>query len=255
MSIIQNTEIYEKCENESHEELGREEPSEDELNEDESNGEEVNESESSEDELLATSSDSNYSFYPSLLSMVADTKKYVLGLTVLFSMSIVIGYIFGMHNPSSIETIIEGFADIIIPEHTSFELMTFIFFNNLKVAAIAIFLGCFFAIIPIFMVFFNGIIIGIVAESFIREAGLLFLVVGLLPHGIIEIPMILFSAGIGCKMGVGALQVIIRKKTARSYLHDFVTATWIFVLIILPLLLAAAFIESYVTAFLLEQMF
>ena len=198
-----------------------------------------------ENEVFETS----YSFYPSLLSMVADTRKYVFWLTILLSFSVVLGYFFGLYNPSFIETLLDLF---VLPEHTTFELAVYIFLNNTRVAALLVFFGFIFALLPVFIVFFNGMTIGIVSEWIIREEGLLFLIVGLLPHGIIEIPAILFSAGIGFKMGVGALQVLFRKKPLRAYLHDFLTAAGIFVLIILPLLLAAAFIESYVTGFLLE---
>jgi len=208
--------------------------------------------ESYENESLIASDISSFSFYSSMLRMIADTRKYVFGLTILFLFSLVLGYVYGYYYPSFFDTLSRFFQ---IPERSAADLMLFIFTNNARIAGMLVFLGFIFAVLPAFIVFANGFMVGIVSESIIRTDGLFFLLVGLLPHGIIEIPLILFSAGIGFKMGVGTLQVIFGKKNLKMYLFDFFTAAVIYAVFIVPLLFAAALIEVYVTGFLLEYLF
>ena len=174
-------------------------------------------------------------------------------MTVLFAFSSICGYILGFYNPSLFDMLM---ASIALPDsETSFELALSIFLNNTKVAGMLVFLGFIFAIIPIMILFMNGTFIGIIAEYVIYTRGLPFLLVGLLPHGIIEIPIILLSAGIGFKIGAGTLQVIFQKKRIRLFLFDFLATAVFFLIFIVPLLFVAAMVESYVTGFLLEQLF
>ena len=193
-----------------------------------------------------------FSFRRHLFSMIPDIRKYTLWMVFIFVLSLACGYLFGFYTPSFFEMLSDYFH---FPEYSAFDFLLFIFFNNVKVAGLLVFLGCLFAVLPILIVFSNGFLIGIVSESIIRTNGLFFLLVGLLPHGIIELPIILISAGIGFKMGVGTLQVIFQKKSIRLFLFDFLAAIILFVIVIVPLLFAAAMIEVYVTGFLLDNLF
>ena len=195
---------------------------------------------------------SDFSFRRHLSSMIPDIRKYTILMAVLFSFSIIFGYIFGFYVPSFFEELSALFQ---FPELGAFDLMLKIFVQNTKVAAMLIFLGFIFAALPILVIFFNGFTIGIVSEVVIREEGFLYLLIGLLPHGIIELPLIFISAGLGFKMGVGTLQVIFQRKSVQSFLFDFLAAAILFLIAIVPLLFVAAMIESYVTGFLLEQLF
>jgi Uncharacterized membrane protein len=203
-------------------------------------------------DIADTVGKSKYSFRRHLSSMMPDIRKYTMWLAVLFFFSLICGYIYGYYYPSFFDTLSRFFQ---IPERSAVDLVLFIFVNNARIAGMLVFLGFIFAVLPVFIVFANGFMVGIVSESIIRTDGLLFLLVGLLPHGIIEIPLILFSAGIGFKMGVGTLQVIFGKKNLKVYLFDFFTAAVIYAVCIVPLLFAAAMIEVYVTGFLLEYLF
>ena len=208
----------------------------------------------SEDDFSnSISEDDSFSLRRHLSSMIPDIRKYTIWLTAMFVVSLPLGYVVGFYTPSLLDTVVDSMN---LPEtESSFEFMISIFLNNSKAAGMLVFLGFIFAVLPIFSIFMNGMIIGIFSEYVIRTEGFSFLLVGLLPHGIIEIPLILLSAGIGFKMGVGTLQVIFKKKSIRLFLFDFLAAALLFLIVIVPLLLVAALIESYVTGFLLEQLF
>jgi len=194
------------------------------------------------------------SFSPSryISSLLLDIRKYVFWSTALFAFSLLLGYVISFYNPSLLDTLM---ASVNLPEPgPPFEFAVLIFINNAQIAGMLVFLGFIFALLPILILFVNGMFVGVVSESVLRTESLAFLLVGLLPHGIIEIPLILISAGLGIKMGVGTFQVFLSVKNIRQYLLDFLVIAGIFFIIIVPLLFVAAMIESYVTGFLLEYL-
>ncbi len=78
----------------------------------------------------------------------------------------------------------------------------FIFFNNLKAAALAVITGPLLGIIPVLQAAANGVIIGVVIRLSAESAGVLTIMLSLLPHGIFEIPAMLISWGLGLWLGL-----------------------------------------------------
>ncbi|WP_237179088.1 stage II sporulation protein M [Paenibacillus sp. MMS18-CY102] len=87
---------------------------------------------------------------------------------------------------------------------TLFALVVIFFNNAIKFAAV-IYLGFFFGIFPLFFLIVNGMIIGYLCYNVSEQAGsgALFDLIfkGLLPHGIIEIPVLIITAAYGLKSG------------------------------------------------------
>jgi len=69
--------------------------------------------------------------------------------------------------------------------------------NNIRVAIVAMALGFTFGIGTITLLFYNGIVLGVVMIDYIADGQGLFLSAWLLPHGSIEIPAILIGAQAG----------------------------------------------------------
>ncbi|MDL2261506.1 stage II sporulation protein M [Methanimicrococcus sp. OttesenSCG-928-J09] len=187
-----------------------------------------------------------------LKSLFAPLIKPLAQMAGLFLISVAISYVIGYFYPE-ISEFIFNFGGL--PGGGSFEVMLFIFFNNTRIVFMLIFLGFFFGILPISVVLVNGFAIGIVAEYTIKSKGLVFLLTGLLPHGIIEIPIILLGAGVGYNMGIQATQTLRKCKTFEAFKQNFIGCTWIFFLFVVPLLFVAAIIEVYVTGPLLGVVF
>ena len=119
------------------------------------------------------------------------------------------------------------------------EIMGFILFNNLKVSFFMIVAGIGFGILPLITVVVNGYLIGFVARES-AVAGGIGVLWQLVPHGIFEIPAIIFSIGIGLKIGTDLFRKDIKKKLK----HNFREGLRFFVFVILPLLLIAGIIEG-----------
>ncbi|MBU2576378.1 MAG: stage II sporulation protein M [Nanoarchaeota archaeon] len=119
------------------------------------------------------------------------------------------------------------------------EIIAFIFFNNLKASFFAIITGIGFGILPLITIVLNGYLLGfVIRESAVRNGiGVLW---QLVPHGIFELPAILFSVGIGMKIGTDLFGKDIGKKLK----YNFREGLRFFVFVIFPLLLVAGIIEG-----------
>jgi stage II sporulation protein M len=124
-------------------------------------------------------------------------------------------------------------------------IMIIIFLKNLLASAMAILLGLGLGLVPLLVVTSNGFLLGIVAYGAVQKVGILYLLAGILPHGIIELPVVLLSIAIGFRLGHLLALTILREKEdlsgeTRTAVHFL--ARWV-----APLLLLAAAIETFIT--------
>lgn len=124
-------------------------------------------------------------------------------------------------------------------------IMIIIFLKNLLASAMAMLLGLGLGLIPLMVVTSNGFLLGIVGYAAVQKAGMLFLAAGILPHGIIELPVVLVSIAIGFRLGYLLALTLAKEKANLSgetrmafhFLWRYVT----------PLLFLAAAIETFIT--------
>ncbi|RLG87670.1 MAG: hypothetical protein DRO18_02890 [Thermoprotei archaeon] len=110
-----------------------------------------------------------------------------------------------------------------------------IFYNNLRVALLNILLG-FIIIPPLAIVAMNSYII----TSFIIQGDVVSNLILILPHGIIELFAILFSAAIGLKLGITFIK---KRSEVLNVLKEGLRRLFLIML----LLLVASLIETFVT--------
>ncbi|WP_337035764.1 stage II sporulation protein M [Paenibacillus illinoisensis] len=130
----------------------------------------------------------------------------------------------------------------------------FIFFNNAIKSVLVIYAGIFFGILPVIFLVINGMVIGFLVHITTDNGASLFDIVvkGLLPHGIIEIPVIIIACAFGLKFGGLASRSLIELGSAKrqglgkqweSFLKRTLTAScWVIILLFI-----AAIIESTIT--------
>jgi len=101
---------------------------------------------------------------------------------------------------------------------------------------------------------FNGIIVGNVGAFIAGSVGVGYILVGLLPHGIFELPALFIAAGVGFRLLYRVGQRIRGSRSSiitKRYLYRtglLVLAGWL-------LLVVAAVVEAFVTPALLETLF
>ena len=168
-------------------------------------------------------------------------------LTLLFFVSTLSGYISAMVNPENAESVVGHFFTQFefVKELDPLKLFALIFLNNSLKSLLAMVTGFFFGIFPVLFIFLNGFFIGVVVFVKSQEIGLPNVILLLLPHGIFEIPAVLLASSYGVWLG-GIFYEKVRGEDVsigdayRLALKKFLTR-------IVPVLLLAAFIETFVT--------
>ncbi|MCG7847973.1 MAG: stage II sporulation protein M, partial [ANME-2 cluster archaeon] len=133
-----------------------------------------------------------------------------------------------------------------IADESPLVIMLFIFANNTLNSFIAMLLGVVFGLWPILFILINGFFVGVVVFDVAREIGVLVILAALIPHGIIELPMIFLSAAIGLRLGYLTFLKISHKMEI-SIQQELFQAVRFFIKFIVPLLFIAALIETFVT--------
>jgi stage II sporulation protein M len=179
-------------------------------------------------------------------------KKYILFSSYIFTISVLSGYIIAQNYPSETQILIEEMKSMFLFEEevTSLQIFFFIFENNVTKLFIILPLGIFAGLIPLFSVFAK-LILGVFAQVVSEEISWTFFLLGIMPHGIIELPVLVVSSAIGIRIGKVAIWRLFSKK--ESLISEFSKALKFFVLILIPLLFLAALIEAFVTTLLLEM--
>jgi stage II sporulation protein M len=181
------------------------------------------------------------------IEYINELKPYLIASTLLLIISSIAGYIsyglfpdYALESLSGLEELAEMLSDL-----SPIQIMLLIFTNNAIKLFMAVILGVLFGLAPFGFLVLNGFILGVFIHLMVIENGPLFIAAGLLPHGIIEIPMLLVSSAVGFKLGHRLLLCVAGKdielkveiiRGIKFYFH------WI-----LPLIFIAALIETFIT--------
>lgn len=120
-----------------------------------------------------------------------------------------------------------------------------IFLNNAIKALAAVVLGIFAGIPPILFIAVNGFIIGLVVSALHSSMGYGIVVASLLPHGIIEVPLLVLASALGLNVGKESLRYLLRKQSSIK-----IQLRWgirVYLKWILAGLFIAAVIEVFIT--------
>jgi len=181
-----------------------------------------------------------------------NTKRWIFIAILLFG----IGIVFGLTAPT-------GIASLLAEDITTLEelgdllasiplvlIALFIFIKNASVLLLSFALSPIFCLVPILALTVNGWVIAFVSATIIQEESLGYLLAGLLPHGIFELPAFILGEAAALSFGTIAIVALFRKER-RSLLLPNLKQNLRYLMIALALLLPAAIIETYVTPLLL----
>jgi len=188
-------------------------------------------------------------FTTEAMTYLMPLRPYLFVIVTLFLLATAAGYVSAYFDPGIIDELMGQFEESYgwIADESPTMIMLLIFKNNTIISLIAMLGGIFFGICPIIIILVNGYLIGVLVFSWVQEYGILVVLSGLLPHGIIELPMIFISASIGLRLGVLTFQKIFRIKEVR-FKYELLSAIRFFVTVIVPLLFIAAIIETFITS-------
>ncbi|HEX9915730.1 MAG TPA: stage II sporulation protein M [Candidatus Bathyarchaeia archaeon] len=158
----------------------------------------------------------------------------------LFTFSTFVGYSMGDEIPASVfEGVLSNIPDP--SEATDLELFSAILTNNVIACFIFLASGVLVGIPPLLFLALNGFFVGWVSYSAASELGLGFVLMTLLPHGVIEIPAITLSVAMGVGLGYQIINKLRRREGLQRYVVDSLN---VFITRIVPMLIVAAIIET-----------
>ena len=182
----------------------------------------------------------------------SDISKRELGIYILFScvmfvFFIISGYFTAQADPAAGDQIYAIFQEMVVAGVISESpvIMAFqIFINNVQICALIFLGGATFGLLTVFLLMTNGVVIGVLIEVLLRDMPKTTLALGLLPHGIFEIPAVLVSAALGLIISRGLFEELAGKGDA---LHAARAAGRLFVMYVIPFVFIAACIEASIT--------
>lgn len=184
----------------------------------------------------------------------AEYGRYVGMTDAAFLVLLVLAYAAGRLFPDIPVTVISAFnEDIagsgIVQEDGSFNVLA-LFANNLRAMVLGILYGFIpFLYLPALALGVNAAILGMLAS--LIDGQWLLLAAGILPHGIFELPALFLSLAAGlclCKN----INAYIRKNEKGIMKPLLLNILRVTVLLVLPLLVIAAVMETYVTPALMQ---
>lgn len=176
-------------------------------------------------------------------------RSFVLATGIFFA-TLVVGTLVGQN---LVEGLLSELGAVLGPltstGNLSLLLLLVIFINNAIKALGIIFLGTLLGLPPILFIGLNGFILGGLGSALETVNGWRYAVASFVPHGVIEIPVILLATALGLTIGMESVRWVVRENSqVRLQLSNGLK---VYVKWILPGLAVAAIMEVFVTPLLI----
>jgi stage II sporulation protein M len=189
-----------------------------------------------------------------------ELRYYIVVAALIFILGIYVGYASTpLHDylHGQIESLGQLAEELTSLENANLWLFLFIFLNNAIKSIVIIYAGVLFGILPVVFLLLNGMVLGYIYMLILQENGSVWqLVVGILPHGIIELPVVIIACAYGIRFGVIILKQIFQAFIPKRYRHNeiipFLKSTLPLMVFLVVTLFIAAIIETTVTRWLLS---
>jgi len=176
-------------------------------------------------------------------------RNLILAASIFF-VSLVLGMLIGQN---TIEGLMRQLGAILEPLASTGKLtillFLIIFINNAVKALGIIFLGILLGLPTLLFIGLNGFILGGLGSALESVNGWRYVIASFVPHGVIEIPVILLAAALGLTVGMESLKWLVRRESRVKL--QLSNGLRVYVRWILPGLAVAAIIEVLVTPLLI----
>jgi stage II sporulation protein M len=168
----------------------------------------------------------------------------------IFLVSLVLGTLIGQNTAEELVRQFGGVLEPLAPTGNLSILLFFIIFVNNAIKALGlVFLGILLGLPPLLFIGLNGFILGGLASALESVQGWRYVIASFVPHGVIEIPMVLLATALGLTVGIESLKWLVRRESrVKLQLSDCLK---VYLRWILPGLAVAAIIEAFVTPLLI----
>ena len=162
-----------------------------------------------------------------------------------------IGIAFGLADPLNLASLfsdelisLEELGGILAP--FTFNMFIFIFLKNVVTLLFSFAFGPIFCIVPAATLLLNGWIVGLVSTVVTEQKSLGFVLAGLLPHGVIELPALFIGEAAALSFGIMAIIALFKKEKRELFLPSL-KQNLRYLTLAVALMLPAAAIETFLT--------
>jgi stage II sporulation protein M len=166
--------------------------------------------------------------------------------TGVFLISLVVGTLIGQ---DTVESLLREFGAALQPlastDNVSVLLLLIVFSNNAIKVLLLVLLGILVGLPPLLFIAVNGFVLGGLGAALESVMGWRYVLASFVPHGVIEIPLILLAAALGLTVGLESFKWLGRRESRVKL--QLSNGLRVYVRWILPGLAVAAIIEVFVT--------
>lgn len=184
--------------------------------------------------------------------MIKQNSNLFIAIIVgVFVLSLLLGYLVALTDlQGALQRVSQSFSSFgFLQGLPGTYLFVFIFLNNAVKTFLSLILGVVIGLPPLYFIFTNGELIGLVSALSIHSNGLMTTLAALVPHGIFEIPAVIMSAGYGLWLGWQTILALAHRARLGEAMKF---ALGRYVKIVLPLLLIGALVEAFITPLLIN---
>jgi stage II sporulation protein M len=176
-------------------------------------------------------------------------RNLILAASIFF-ISLILGTLIGRNTIEGLMRQLGAiFEPLALTGKLTILLFLIIFINNAIKALGIIFLGILLGLPPLLFIVLNGFILGGLGSALESVNGWRYVMASFVPHGVIEIPVILLAAALGFTVGMESLKWLVRRESRVKL--QLSNGLKVYVRWILPGLAVAAIIEVLVTPLLI----
>ena len=180
-------------------------------------------------------------------------KRWLFLAVFLFLAGLAWGLTLSVNNPGPLAENVDALkklADFLAPlPQTS--VAAFIFLKNVLAVLVGFALSPFFCLVPVAALVLNGGLLGLVSATVVQEKSLDYLLAGVLPHGIFELPALFIGEAAALSFGTAVMLAVVNKERRKQVLPNLKQNARYLALAVI-LLFPAALIETYVTPLLVR---
>jgi len=166
-----------------------------------------------------------------------------------------VGIAFGLADPLNLASLLSDelvylgeLGGILVP--FTFTMFIFIFIKNVVTLLFSFIFSPLLAIIPVVTLLLNGWLLGLVSAMVTEQQSLGYVLAGILPHGVIELPALFIGEAAALSFGIMAVMALFKKEKRGLFLPSL-RQNLRYLGLALVLMLPAAAIETYLTPLLL----
>jgi len=169
--------------------------------------------------------------------------RYIVGLSILFVAAFLTGFLAPIPGKLDLlSTLMESFEPFLsLPP---WKMFFFILLNNSAKSFAILLSGILFGLVPLIAVATNGYILGVAYLFASGKVGYVQAAKAVLPHGVLEIPAVIFSAAYGLWLGVTFAKRI-RQRDMVGFGNQVIHGIRMFFKIAFPLFIVAVLIETF----------